>query len=123
MSSATGRARRVGAGGAGVPAPAPDGPAHPTATDPLCVSAADVAASSPFAQPEAATEYQKIACGDAAPPGKHGGGGTGAAGGKDEGPGGRGEEEELAPGLLPKLPWRENPLITKVGAGRIEAAV
>ncbi|KAI7837321.1 hypothetical protein COHA_008836 [Chlorella ohadii] len=77
------------------------------------VSAVDVAASSPFSQAQAVKgQASQPLGGCAAPSSKPDAAGAEQADSKAASPP-DGSEEELAPGLLPKLPWRENPLITK----------
>ncbi len=96
----------------GVPSAAPLGP--PPASTSMHVSAVDVAASSPFSQAQAVKgQASQPLGGCAAPSSKPDAAGAEQADSKAASPP-DGSEEELAPGLLPKLPWRENPLITKV---------
>lgn len=98
--------------------PATDGGPPPPAAGPapqstaLHVSASDVAVSSPFNQPDAAKYASLPLSSSSAAPGQWDAGGPVQDGGKPALDGI--SEEELAPGLLPKLPWRENPLLTKV---------
>lgn len=95
------------AAGGGAGAPAPFGPMPLSSA--LHVTAMDVAASSPFSQPGATAkqEGRSLAGGAAAPSKRDRQDSAKAAAALDD-------AEELAPGQLPKLPWRENPLLTKV---------
>lgn len=98
-----------GAPAAGCGAGAPAALAPMPLSTALHVTAMDVAASSPISQPGTATkpEGRSLAGGAAAPSKRDRQDSAKAAAAADE-------AEELAPGQLPKLPWRENPLLTKV---------